>query len=122
MKTPATLLEQYGPREAMEYTPPIGRQLGKIVKFDSDLEKYKVSFDEQWCGWYAENALHQGPPSREAIQYADYILNHYSRHSYADKICLARDLERENAALKAEAERALDVHLATVGKKRRAAA
>ena len=33
-------------------------------------------------------------PSRDAVQYADYILNHYSRNSQADKICLARDLER----------------------------
>jgi hypothetical protein len=33
-------------------------------------------------------------PSREAVQYADYILNHYSRTSQSDKICLARDLER----------------------------
>lgn len=32
--------------------------------------------------------------SLEAVQYADYILNHYSRDSYADKLCLARDLER----------------------------
>jgi hypothetical protein len=36
----------------------------------------------------------QTAPSEMAIQYADYILNHYSRHSIADKICLARDLER----------------------------
>jgi len=33
--------------------------------------------------------------SLEAIQYADYILNHYSRDSHADKLCLARDLERQ---------------------------
>lgn len=32
--------------------------------------------------------------SSEAVQYADYILNHYSRDSHADKLCLARDLER----------------------------
>ena len=77
---------------------PTRGQLGKIVKFDADLEKYKVSFDEQWCGWYAASELHQGPPSRKAIQYVDYILNHYSRDSYADKICLARDLERHGWA------------------------
>jgi hypothetical protein len=34
------------------------------------------------------------PASLEAVQYADYILNHYSRYSHADKLCLARDLER----------------------------
>jgi hypothetical protein len=28
------------------------------------------------------------------VQYADYVLNHYARNSYADKLCLARDLER----------------------------
>ena len=32
-------------------------------------------------------------PSRKAIEYAHYILNHYSRYSTEDKICLARDLE-----------------------------
>ena len=32
--------------------------------------------------------------SSEAVQYADYVLNHYARDSYADKLCLARDLER----------------------------
>lgn len=32
--------------------------------------------------------------SSEAVQYADYILNHYARDSHADKLCLARDLER----------------------------
>jgi hypothetical protein len=31
--------------------------------------------------------------SPEAVQYADYILNHYSRDSHADKLSLARDLE-----------------------------
>lgn len=31
-------------------------------------------------------------PSDAAVQYADYILNHYSRHSHNDKLCLARDL------------------------------
>lgn len=36
----------------------------------------------------------EAQPSPEAIRYADYILNHYSRDSQADKICLARDLER----------------------------
>lgn len=30
----------------------------------------------------------------DAIEYADYILNHYSRDSHADKLCLASDLER----------------------------
>jgi len=35
-----------------------------------------------------------GLPSSEAIRYANYILNHYSRNSYKDKLCLARDLER----------------------------
>jgi hypothetical protein len=33
-------------------------------------------------------------PSTEAVQYADYILNHYSRYSHADKLCLAIDLEK----------------------------
>ena len=33
-------------------------------------------------------------PSKQAVQYADYILNHYSRNSHADKVCLAIDLER----------------------------
>lgn len=32
--------------------------------------------------------------SSEAVQYADYVLNHYSRDSHADKLCLACDLER----------------------------
>lgn len=33
-------------------------------------------------------------PSPESVQYADYILNHYSKDSYSDKICLARSLEQ----------------------------
>lgn len=33
-------------------------------------------------------------PHLETVQYAAYILNHYSRNSHADKLCLARDLER----------------------------
>jgi hypothetical protein len=73
-------------------------QVGKIVKLAADLEIYEVSFDEQWRGWYAADELDPAPPSREAIQYVDYILNHYSRDSYADKICLARDLERHGWA------------------------
>lgn len=32
-------------------------------------------------------------PSRDAVAYADYILNHYSRNSLSDKLCLARSLE-----------------------------
>lgn len=32
-------------------------------------------------------------PNIKTIQYAEYILNHYSRHSYADKLALAKDLE-----------------------------
>lgn len=37
-----------------------------------------------------------GSPSEAAVQYADYILNHYSRHSHKDKLCLARDLEESH--------------------------
>lgn len=33
-------------------------------------------------------------PSAASIKYADYILNHYSKDSMMDKICLARDLEK----------------------------
>ena len=33
-------------------------------------------------------------PTPETVRYADYVLNHYSGDSQADKICLARDLEK----------------------------
>lgn len=36
----------------------------------------------------------QRNPSASSIRYADYILNHYSKDSMMDKICLARDLEK----------------------------
>lgn len=32
-------------------------------------------------------------PNPKTIQYAEYILNHYSKDSHADHICLARDME-----------------------------
>lgn len=39
-------------------------------------------------------------PSKEAIQRATYILNHYSRDSYADTLCLALALDRHDQKLK----------------------
>jgi hypothetical protein len=33
-------------------------------------------------------------PCDQTVQMADHILNHYSRHSRLDKICLARRLEK----------------------------
>ena len=57
-----------------------------------------ITLGTRWCQACEDGA---GPtvevqrkPSRDAVQYADYILNHYSRNSQADKICLAQDLER----------------------------
>lgn len=49
-----------------------------------------------WRGirWVQRMVSPHPSPSRDAVQYADYILNHYSRNSHADKLCLARDLER----------------------------
>jgi len=42
----------------------------------------------------AERIKNKIGPSTRTIQYADYILNHYSKKSLADKTVLAKDLER----------------------------
>jgi hypothetical protein len=39
-------------------------------------------------------------PSKEALRRADYILNHYSRDSRADIICLARALDKHDKQYK----------------------
>lgn len=44
--------------------------------------------------WLSPESLPPALPSRKAIEYAHYILNHYSRDSINDQLCLARDLEK----------------------------
>ena len=49
---------------------------------------------KRWRGHKVRSTSLLADPHTRTVQMADHILNHYHRDSRADKICLARRLEK----------------------------